>query len=95
MGKNWIELGNGAGRNNQNRNEMLGGLFLWAFRDAIAYTGYYSNGKYPDDFYRRIASEVNTACDSGALNCFAKRESMSPVWHWYYMKYLYLPRLNE
>jgi hypothetical protein len=88
IGQVWIEQGNGAGRNPSNRTEILGGWFMWAFRDAVAHAGYYNSGKYPDEYYRRLAGEINHACDTGQLECSSERTSLFPVWHWYYIKYL-------
>lgn len=42
--------------------------FSWAFRDAVQWAGYYHNN-YPDEYYRRLAAEVNKACNSAELEC--------------------------
>ena len=88
MGDLWAWSANGAGRNRDNRNEILGGWFQWAFRDAVSYAGYYSSGKYPDEYYQRVANEINAACDTGLLDCYPRRDSLIPIWHRYYIKYL-------
>jgi hypothetical protein len=94
MGQMWVEQGNGAGRVQANRTEILGGWFIWAFRDAVADSGYYDDGKYPDEYYRRVADEINQACEMERLDCFSERNTLSPVWYWYDSKYL-MPAIME
>jgi len=94
IGQMWVEQGNGAGRIQTNWTEILGGWFIWAFRDAVADSGYYDHGKYPDEYYRRLADEINRACELGRLDCLPERATLSPVWYWYYGKYL-MPSMME
>lgn len=61
--------------------EIPGGWFMWAFRDAVSIAGHYSAGKFPADYYRALAYEVNTACDSGQLVCTSKPNSLAPAWN--------------
>lgn len=58
--------------------EIAGGWFMWAFRDAAAQAGYYESGTKALQFYSRLASEINTACESGEIKCLAKRSTMVP-----------------
>lgn len=60
--------------------EIGGAWFVWAFREAVARAGYYANGKTAMGFYRRLASEVNSACKAGKLDCLPPRASMLPPW---------------
>ena len=60
--------------------EIIGGWFLWAFRDAVSGAGLYANG-FPARYYQTLAEEINAACDSGKLDCVNKPVSLSPVWH--------------
>jgi hypothetical protein len=60
--------------------EIGGGWFVWAFRDAVARAGYYANGKKAMAFYRQLASEVDSACKAGKLDCLPARASMMPPW---------------
>jgi hypothetical protein len=59
-------------------NEVAGGWFAWAFRDAVAAAGHHSSASAAADFYAQLANEVNAACDEGALSCRRKRASLAP-----------------
>ena len=41
--------------------------FMWALRDAVAACGYYENPQKAKEYYKRLAKEVNDACDAGLL----------------------------
>lgn len=58
--------------------EVGGGHFIWALRDVVALKGYYFNGAYAKDYYRRLATEINEACDCGKLKCLPERNTMLP-----------------
>lgn len=60
--------------------EVLGGWFMWALRDAVAFAGYYRDAVVARDYYERVAREVNAACDSGRIPCGPRRDSLVPVW---------------
>jgi hypothetical protein len=49
--------------------DIAGGWFIWAVRDAVAINGYYTSPKSAANFYRRLANEVEGACQSGKLQC--------------------------
>jgi hypothetical protein len=55
--------------------------FMWALRDAVAMAGHYRSATEARDYYRRLAGEVNRACDDGRLRCGAERRTMAPVFH--------------
>jgi hypothetical protein len=56
--------------------------FIWAFRDAVDSAGYYGSGDSAAKYYRRLASEVNNACDKETLECYsARHDSQTPIWH--------------
>jgi hypothetical protein len=59
-------------------NEVAGGWFAWAFRDAAAAAGHHSSASAARDFYAQLANEVNAACDEGTLSCRRKRASLAP-----------------
>ena len=59
-------------------NEVKGGWFVWAFRDAAAAAGHHSSASAARDFYAQLANEVNGACDEGVLTCRGKRASLAP-----------------
>jgi hypothetical protein len=58
--------------------EVAGGWFVWAFRDAVAASGYYSTASTAQDFYAQLAKEVNEACDASKLTCRQKRDTLAP-----------------
>ncbi|PYM90301.1 MAG: hypothetical protein DME04_23145, partial [Candidatus Rokuibacteriota bacterium] len=58
--------------------EYFGGWYLWVFRDAVAHAGYYRSAPAARAYYWRLASEIDRACDSGAVNCVPPRSSLSP-----------------
>jgi hypothetical protein len=60
--------------------EIGGGSFVWVFRQAVARAGYYADGKKAMAFYRQLASEVDSACKAGKLDCLPARASMMPPW---------------
>lgn len=95
MGRSfWPEQANDHGRGPSNRTEILGGWFMWAFRDAVAKAGYYDRGEYPEEYYLRLADEINQACEAGKLDCLPERATLAPVLHPYHVKYL-LPAMLE
>jgi hypothetical protein len=65
--------------------EILGGWFMWALRDATAKAGHYSSAVDADAFYKRLADEINTACDAGTFACLAPRNTMLPPMRWAYL----------
>lgn len=69
-----------------NRHEILADWFGWALRDAVSAAGYYQRGTYPDEYYSRLAREVNAACDRRLLDCYAPRATILPVWHYSYVR---------
>jgi hypothetical protein len=49
--------------------DIAGGWFVWEFRNAAAKAGVYKSAETAAQFYTRVANEVNSACDSGRLEC--------------------------
>lgn len=69
LGKSWT-----AGSYNYG-----GAVFMWALRDAVGLAGYYTDGKTAEEYYTRLANEVNAACDEGKLNCIThERKTFAP-----------------
>lgn len=61
--------------------EMSGGRFMWALRDAVVESGHGRNAREALDFYKRLALEVNGACDEGLLGpTRRRRDTMIPPW---------------
>ena len=61
-------------------DDIAAGWFVWALRDAVAAAGHYASAGSAADYYRRLATEVNAACEGGQIQCGAKRASMMPPW---------------
>jgi hypothetical protein len=68
------------------RGEILGAFFNWALIESVDRAGYYSQGKYPDEFYQQMADEINRACDTGTLDCHAARSSLASPWRQEYLE---------
>lgn len=60
--------------------DIRGGWFVWAFREAAARQGYHATATEAEDFYSRVADEVNAACGDGRLTCGPERASLTPPW---------------
>lgn len=65
--------------------EIAGGWFMWALRRAVAVTGHCASARDAMAYYRRLAREINAACDSGTVSCLRKRASMAPPWRVEYL----------
>jgi len=59
--------------------EIAGGWFMWALRDAAFYNLKHQWFGKSEGFYRKVADEINTACDEGKLECLAERNWFGPV----------------
>lgn len=70
--------------------DIAGGWFMWALRDAVATAGYYSSAESAANYYRRMATEINTACAGRYLDCESERTSLMPPWRSEYIQ----PLLN-
>ena len=67
-------------------DEIGGGWFLWAFRNAVGATGMYRRGgASAADWYRRLASEIDSACSSGRLECGPARSTLASPWNGGYL----------
>jgi len=58
--------------------DMSGAVFLWALRHAANNAGYHSDSIKADQYYRKLASEINSACDNKLLQCGPERSSLMP-----------------
>lgn len=59
-------------------NEYATGWFMWALRDAAARAGHYQSPRAADDYFQKIAGEVDAACNTGALKCSNTNVSVIP-----------------
>ncbi len=61
--------------------EIAGGWFMWIFRDAVQENGHCASAAMALAYYRRLADEINAACDRGLLPAGPKRSGMFPKWY--------------
>ncbi len=60
--------------------DMTGTWFIWALRDAAAAAGHHKTLGEARDYYRRLANEIDAACEAGAIPCGPPRASLAPPW---------------
>jgi hypothetical protein len=58
--------------------DYAGGWFQWAFRDAVAQNGYYSNGMLSNNYFQELNQEIEEACTTGVLTCDLGQSSLIP-----------------
>ena len=56
-----------------NGGSEIGAHFLWSFRGDVSNKGYYAAGKYPYEFYKKLADQLESACNDGRLDCSPPR----------------------
>jgi len=76
LGHNWINMVCKYGIHIC--DDFAGSFFVWAFRDSVAQAGHYTTGTEARNFYLRLASELDRACDSGEIRCRPKGLSIFP-----------------
>jgi hypothetical protein len=52
-----------------NGGSEIGSHFIWLLRDVVYNAGYYATGKYPQEFYKQLANQLEAACNDGRLDC--------------------------
>ncbi len=67
-------------------DEIAGGWFMFALREAVARAGHYESATKARAYYARVATELNGACDDGRLACSARRRSMAPPYRSHYAR---------
>lgn len=70
----WIEASQGVGV----KNDIAGGWFMWALRDAAFDSEHFTSARDAMRFYRHVAKEINRACDGGQIPAGPRRSSMVP-----------------
>lgn len=64
------------------RGDYQGGWFFWVLRAAASKAGYYGSPQEAASAYAKIAGEINSACDSGAIKCLpGERSGLNPPFH--------------
>ncbi len=69
-----------------NSREMGGGWFHIALRESVDQAGLTDGGKFPAEFYQQLTGEIESACNSGSLECSLPRKSFMAVWNDAYSK---------
>ncbi len=77
IGGMWAKLGE---KEEANKDEILGGWFMWALRDAVNSAGYYASEKFPSAYYNRLDDEIDAACANRTLDCHPDRATFFPPW---------------
>lgn len=75
VGHRWAAYGCEAGLP---CDDIGGGWFMWAFRQAAARAGHHTSGPEASRYYGRVAAEVNAACADGRLVCGRPRATLHP-----------------
>ncbi len=66
--------------------DIRGGWFMWALRDAVEAAGHCSSGAAEASYYRSLAKDVNSACSEGRLECGPQRASLMPPFRAEYVR---------
>ncbi|MFO1449240.1 MAG: hypothetical protein U1F61_13890 [Opitutaceae bacterium] len=74
VGEHWFERQLFAGEDRQIR----GGWFVWAIRDAMVAAGLAPDAGQALENYRKIAEEINAACDAGRVPSRPRRSGFMP-----------------
>lgn len=81
LAKSWASHGEFFTGKPAAEEQIGGGWFMWALREAVSNAGYTDNAAKALKFYRRMADEINEACEDGLLSARSPRSGFSPVWH--------------
>lgn len=52
--------------------EIGNGHFVWLLRDAVYNSDQFPPGKFPRQFYKQLADQLESACNNGKLSCSPK-----------------------
>jgi hypothetical protein len=69
----------------QNREEIIGSIFIWTFRSAVKLAGYHQSGELAESYYTRLAAEINQACEQKLLDCWPQRATLRPPYQSEYL----------
>jgi len=78
IGEGWAGLTESITHLPASEREIAGGWFMWALRRAVFETGQGKNGAEIMAYYRRLAAEINDACDRGLLKSGPPRSGFLP-----------------
>ncbi len=58
-------------------SDLPAGWLPWVLREAVAENGHHADATRADAFYRRLADEIDAACDEARLPCGSRRTGIS------------------
>lgn len=80
LGEAWARPAEALTRIPPQEREIAVGWFMWALRDAVAEAGHCDSGTEAMNFYRKMASEINSAVYRGKIKGGARRSGfLSPL----------------
>jgi len=79
-GRGWAGASEATTKLPPEERQIGSGWLMWALRDTVAAAGYCHNAREALDFYRKMADEINRACDDGKLPAHPKRSGFLPIW---------------
>lgn len=62
------------------QEQIGGGWMIWALREAVAKAGHHHTARQALAYYRKLAREINQACDDGRLPAGPARSGFVPDW---------------
>jgi hypothetical protein len=57
-----------------------GSYWVWAFRDAVASSGFYKSASSVSAYYESVAEQIESACSEGKLECKSNLVPLGPRW---------------
>jgi hypothetical protein len=84
VGRRWVPLTCGFYPNTC--PDIGGAWFMWALREAVSFAGYHQSATKAKNYYQRLATEVNSACDKDFLDCLPPRETLISPYHTEYLR---------
>ena len=70
--------------------EIRGGWYQWALRQAAVEKGHYENAPANQAYWQQVADEINAAVDSGKLAGGSPRHGFFPVWQDDYLQPMFI-----
>lgn len=80
IGRNWSTCSQFLTHRPNEERQIGGGWFMWALRDAVAAAGHGGSATAAHAYYRKLADEINAACDSGLIPSGPRRSGFMPRW---------------
>lgn len=80
LARSWASHGSFFTGTPAEEEQIGGGWFMWALREAVSDAGHTADAAKALAFYRRLADEINAACDDGRLPAGPARSGFAPVW---------------